>query len=48
MGLADRVGVLDLPNPEVLLHGHPQGVHLLVQLGDLDEQPHKIMPPGRC
>ena len=41
------VGVLMLPDLTVHLHGHPEGVSLLVQLVDGDEQPDKIRASGR-
>ena len=46
-GFSLGVGVFDLFDPAVLLHERPQGVHLLVLLGNIDEQPYKAYPPGR-
>ena len=46
LGLPVRVGVFVLPDSTVHLHGHPEGVSLLVQLVHCDEQPYKIRASG--
>ena len=47
LGLVIGVGVLMLPDPTVHLHGLPEGVGLLVQLVDGDEQPYEIIASSR-
>ena len=48
LGLVIGVGVLVLPDSTVHLHGLPEGVSLLVQLVDGNEQPYKIIASSRC
>ena len=47
LGLVIGVGVLVLPDSTVHLHGLPEGVDLLVQLVDGDEQPYEIIASSR-